>query len=160
MTSRLTCDPKTTTSNEEKLPMSTCDRCKANASQLWAINDGPALCATCKETIEREQREKADEPRRLRIEAEMKKFIAQQRVDALRAPRPQYLCEIHSDHGPAVVLANGSLLCRGCSEIQYPDDPSWRPALVLLLEARVAALEAALAAQQPSAKPARKGGAQ
>jgi hypothetical protein len=132
-----------------------CDGCHLRADELHSINDGPRLCRGCVVRAEEEARRKAYEPIRRQHEAEMEKFREQQRLADLRPPNPEHECEIHSAHGRAEVLRGGLLLCRECAaKTDYDPSFTYPEAPILLLEKRVAALEAQLAA--PAAKATRK----
>jgi len=136
-----------------------CERCKQPASQLRALSSlagGIHMCGTCFEIEERAARasDPAEVARRERQEAELAAFHERQRLEGLEPPRAEHLCEIHSDHGRAEVLRGGLLLCRACAAKTGPVDggepysPPFAEAPVLVLEARVERLEAALAALQ------------
>lgn len=147
--------------------MSICQRCKQPASQLRAISSlagGIHMCPTCFEIEERAAlaNDPAEIARQAQIAAEMEKFRERQRIEALRPPSPEHLCEIRSGHGRAEVLRSGLLLCRQCAAQTGPApgetfDPPFAEAPVLALERRVAELEAAVAAlAQPAAKASKK----
>jgi len=149
-----------------------CERCKQPASQLRALSSlagGIHMCGTCFEIEERAARasDPAEVARQEQIEREQAAFRERQRLDGLRPPTAEHLCEVHSDHGRAEFLRGGLLLCRRCASKTGPApgeiySPPFNEAPVLALErrmtelvARVAALEAGQGTA-PAARAARK----
>jgi ribosomal protein L37AE/L43A len=148
-------DPVATTPTSDRPPEgNVCEGCHLSAGQLRRIGDGPWHCEGCHERAADEARKKAYEPIRRQQEAEMEAFRERQHEEARRAPNPDFVCSFHSDHGRAVFLVEGLMVCRKCAEAMPSTfDRGGQHTLthdspILALEAQVAELKAAVAALQ------------
>lgn len=136
--------------------MQVCDNCHQPAEQLRSIDGGPRLCGGCESSAKRAAAEAELEPIRRQRAAELEQTQEYSRLAAMRPDPPEAFCTYGQCAGttnPAVGVRSGHLCCEHCLRVELPGH---EPALIVVLERKVAALEAALAAPQATPKAARK----